>query len=147
MISLVRYSNKYQVHKQIGFFVINISSLIFYVCYSQIHFEENHSKEDQAFVQSLKDLFGKAKKKILSEDEVGLDSLPKVSKLSVASTRLDNVHPVSGMRTDVPQFTPAQPNTSHFIQFKSKDKNKIICILYIARQGPGSVQVNIFVCP
>jgi len=28
----------------------------------QVHFEEDHSKEDVAFVQSLKDLFGKAKK-------------------------------------------------------------------------------------
>ena len=35
----------------------------------QIHFEENHSKEDQAFVSSLKELFGKAKKKILNDDE------------------------------------------------------------------------------
>ena len=37
--------------------------------FKQIHFEENHSKEDQAFLQSIKDLFGKAKKKILSDED------------------------------------------------------------------------------
>jgi hypothetical protein len=36
-----------------------------------LHFEENHSKEDQAFLQSIKDLFGKAKKKILSDEDQG----------------------------------------------------------------------------
>ena len=30
----------------------------------QLHFDEKHSKEDPAFVQNLKDLFGKAKQKI-----------------------------------------------------------------------------------
>ena len=34
----------------------------------QVHFEEEHDKEDPAFIQNLKDLFGKAKKKILNED-------------------------------------------------------------------------------
>ena len=34
----------------------------------QVHFEEAHDKEDPAFIQNLKDLFGKAKKKILNED-------------------------------------------------------------------------------
>ena len=41
----------------------------------QVHFEENHSKEDPVFIQSLKDLFGKAKKKILNnESNVNDDS-------------------------------------------------------------------------
>ena len=30
----------------------------------QLHFDERHSKEDPAFVQNLKELFGKAKQKI-----------------------------------------------------------------------------------
>ncbi len=34
----------------------------------QVHFEEKHDKEDPAFVQNLKDLFGKAKRKILNEE-------------------------------------------------------------------------------
>ncbi len=32
----------------------------------QLHFEEEHSKEDPLFLQNVKELFGKAKKKILS---------------------------------------------------------------------------------
>ena len=30
----------------------------------QVHFEENHSKEDPAVIRNLKDFFGKAKEKI-----------------------------------------------------------------------------------
>ena len=67
----------------------------------------------------MKDLFGKAKKKILSDENENLDNLlvPKVQ----IQVRNDNIHPISGIRTDIyTGFTPAPSNSNHFTQFKSK---------------------------
>ena len=87
-----------------------------------MHFEENHAKEDPAFVQSLKDLFGRAKKKILSDEEENFDSVALSTKVEVTRQN-DNIHPVSGIRTDIHQpalFHPLPANSSHFATFKSK---------------------------
>eukprot|EP00088_Acartia_fossae_P066517 TRINITY_DN8254_c0_g2_i12.p1 TRINITY_DN8254_c0_g2~~TRINITY_DN8254_c0_g2_i12.p1 ORF type:complete len:729 (-),score=207.47 TRINITY_DN8254_c0_g2_i12:337-2523(-) len=93
----------------------------------QIHFEENHSKEDQAFLQSIKDLFGKAKKKILSdEDQQQLEGgavTGAVQKVKYTSKLADdNIHPVSGIRTDLyPKLNPAQSTpskSSHYSYLK-----------------------------
>jgi hypothetical protein len=87
----------------------------------QVHFEENHSKEDQAFVQSLKELFGKAKKKILNEEDEALAALGSGGRLQLVKARPENIHPVSGIRTDVfPSWAPSEVKRSHFAEFKSK---------------------------
>ena len=93
----------------------------------QLHFEENHSREDQAFVQSLKDLFGKAKKKILNEEDEAIAVLAGSSRLQVVKARPEHIHPVSGIRTDVfPGWTPPEVKCSHFAEFKSKSCHKIL---------------------
>lgn len=107
----------------------------------QLHFEEKHSK-DGDFVQNLKDLFGKAKKKILvaSEDESfqALVSELSLGEPSYGSKPLD-YHPVSGIHynlseneTDVNKIQVV----SHFEYFrterskradmKAMDTNKLI---------------------
>merc|ERR1719334_2167422 len=90
----------------------------------QVHFEEDHSKEDVAFVQSLKDLFGKAKKRILSDEE----SLTQLSepKLRLAPS-YENLHPVSGIRLDT--FTKEEKekavSRSHFEGFKKIRSSRV----------------------
>jgi len=90
----------------------------------QVHFEEDHSKEDVAFVQSLKDLFGKAKKRILADEE----SLTQLSepKLRLAPS-YENLHPVSGIRLDT--FTKEEKekavSRSHFEGFKKIRSSRV----------------------
>ena len=92
----------------------------------QLHFEENHSKEDQAFVQSLKGLFGKAKKKILNDEDEAFAALGGGSRLQLVKARPENVHPVSGIRTDVfPSWTPPEVRRSHFAEFKSEYRTTV----------------------
>jgi len=93
----------------------------------QIHFEENHSKEDQAFVSSLKELFGKAKKKILNEEEqqASLDTQLTANKV-LLQRRNDSIDPVSGIRRDIfRDFQPAPPNSSHFKYFKKIRSDRV----------------------
>jgi len=93
----------------------------------QVHFEENHAKEDPAFVQSLKDLFGRAKKKILSDEEENFDSVALSTKVEV-TRQDDNIHPVSGIRTDIHQpalFHPLPANSSHFATFKKLRSDRV----------------------
>jgi len=90
----------------------------------QIHFEENHSKEDQAFLQSIKELFGKAKKKILSDEEQIENATASLTPKVKFARSDDNIHPVSGIRNDLhPTFTLTDSfewdtNTSHFVFLK-----------------------------
>ena len=80
----------------------------------QLHFDEKHSKEDPAFVQNLKDLFGKAKQKIRKGLDEGFDSSSDLNglvnstlaniisedqqKVNIYGTDYQsNVHPVSGI--------------------------------------------------
>ena len=80
----------------------------------QVHFEESHSREDPAIVRSLKDLFGKAKSAIQSNDDVVVPQ----QKLRVAPERTD-IDPVSGVRKlEFPSSTNDAPGRSHFQEFK-----------------------------
>jgi len=90
----------------------------------QVHFDESHSKEDQAFVQSLKDLFGKAKKKILSDEETISTLSPPKLKLSPS---YDNIHPVSGIRLDIYQASQEKGGVSrgHFAEFKKIRSSRV----------------------
>ena len=85
----------------------------------QLHFDERHSKEDPAFVQNLKDLFGKAKQKIKkgldessillgnesSSDIGGFTLADNIQMLNESQQKVivygteysSNVHPVSGI--------------------------------------------------
>jgi hypothetical protein len=72
-------------------------------------------------VQSLKDLFGKAKKKILNDEDEAISALGGGSRLQVVKTKWENIHPVSGIRTDVfPSWAPPEVMCSHFAEFKSE---------------------------
>ena len=62
---------------------------------SQVHFEEVHSKEDAAFVKSLKDLFSKAKSAVTSSEEA-VDEISPQPRLRLAPERTD-IDPVSGV--------------------------------------------------
>jgi len=90
----------------------------------QVHFDESHSKEDQAFVQSLKDLFGKAKKKILSDEETISTLSPPKLKLSPS---YDNIHPVSGIRLDIYQASQEKGGVcrGHFAEFKKIRSSRV----------------------
>jgi len=89
----------------------------------QVHFDESHSKEDQAFVQSLKDLFGKAKKKILSDEETISTLSPPKLKLSPS---YDNIHPVSGIRLDIYQSSQEKgASRGHFAEFKKIRSSRV----------------------
>lgn len=88
----------------------------------QVHFEESHSKEDQAFVQSLKDLFGKAKKKIASYDSEPSEQL--VSPLKLTKTDL-SVHPVSGVRLDLCKTGEEGVKRNHFAEFKKIRSSRV----------------------
>jgi len=91
----------------------------------QVHFDESHSKEDQAFVQSIKELFGKAKKRILSEEEAGSGEVVQATRqLRLAPDRTDSCHPVSGIRLDLhtalqPDLLPSKSHTELFTQIRS----------------------------
>jgi len=84
----------------------------------QLHFDEAHPKEDQAFVQNLKDFFGKAKRILSDETDLATNATPP--KLKLAPSQDDNFHPVSGVRRDL--FQPVDPSEmsskSHFAEFK-----------------------------
>ena len=86
----------------------------------QLHFDERHSKEDPAFVQNLKDLFGKAKQKIKkgfdeSSNFLGNELTSDINNINLSSNLQllnenqqtvnlygteysSNVHPVSGIQ-------------------------------------------------
>jgi len=87
----------------------------------QLHFDEAHPKEDQAFVQNLKDFFGKAKR-ILSDET---DLAP--SKLKLAPSQDENSHPVSGIRRDL--FQSLEPeelsSKSHFAELKKIRSSRV----------------------
>ena len=91
----------------------------------QLHFDEAHPKEDQAFVQNLKDFFGKAKR-ILS-DETDLSTTVTQPKLKLAPSQDDDCHPVSGIRRDI--FQPLDPSClssqSHFAEFKKIRSSRV----------------------
>jgi len=93
----------------------------------QIHFDEAHSKEDQAFVQSLKDLFGKAKK-ILAEDSNNQENDHLTGpKLKLAPSEDDRWHPVSGIHHDVfpGQETSQLSSQSHINEFKKIRSSRV----------------------
>lgn len=94
-----------------------------------MHFDEAHSKEDQAFVQSLKDLFGKAKR-ILADDEADTSQgLPSATttKLKLAPREDDPCHPVSGINRDIyPSISTSQlQSKSHFSEFKKIRSSRV----------------------
>ena len=123
-----------------------------FILISQIHFDEAHSKEDQAFVQSLKDLFGKAKKILAEDTPTGAENLPG-PRLKLAPED-DKFHPVSGVilitkirctlkikinyifslqlvsginRDLYPELDPTEalPSKSHFSEFKSIRSSRV----------------------
>ena len=102
-----------------------IGLVLIYLCSLQVHFDESHSKEDQAFVQSIKELFGKAKKRILSEEEAGSGEVVQATRqLRLAPDRTDSCHPVSGIRLDLhtalqPDLLPSKSHTVLFNQIRS----------------------------
>ena len=80
----------------------------------QVHFEESHSREDPAIVRSLKDLFGKAKSAIQSNDDV----IVPQQRLRIAPERTD-IDPVSGVRKlDFPFNGEEAPSRSHLQELK-----------------------------
>lgn len=91
----------------------------------QVHFEESHSKEDAAFVKSLKDLFGKAKSAIQSNEETTID-LVHQPKLRLVPERT-NIDPVSGVRLDLypPSSTSEAPSRSHFQHFRNIRSSRV----------------------
>ena len=83
----------------------------------QVHFEESHAKEDQAFVQSLKDLFfGKTRKKL---NEVENELTYSVTPLKLSKSTNTSVHPVSGLRLELEEPKYEAPCKNHFKEFKS----------------------------
>ena len=111
----------------------------------QLHFDERHSKEDPAFVQNLKELFGKAKQKIkkgLDEGSNFLGNEPSsdISGLAFANDielandnqqttniygteYLSNVHPVSGIHNEYLEETEVEnvmPTISHFDYYRTE---------------------------
>jgi hypothetical protein len=72
----------------------------------QVHFEEKHSKEDPIFLQSIKDLFGKAKKKILNSQDNNTDQ----QESNFFSFSLDAKTAVSGIFG--PPSSHSSPTTS-----------------------------------
>lgn len=90
----------------------------------QVHFEESHSKEDPAFVKSLKDLFGKAKNAIQSNEEPTID-LSQQPKLRLVPERT-NIDPVSGVRLDIfPSYKSEGPGRSHLQEFKKIRSSRV----------------------
>lgn len=111
----------------------------------QLHFDERHSKEDPAFVQNLKDLFGKAKQKIKKGfDEgssfLGNEAAPDINSLALANNLhilnetqqtvklygteySSNVHPVSGIQNTYLEDAGADniiPMTNHFEFYRTE---------------------------
>ena len=116
----------------------------------QIHFEEKHAKEDPAFLQGLKDLFGKAKSKILSNSEsnpsllssnastgdlnqdlsslatsFGAGLLRGLNNSSNQSAKNADVDPSSGVRRDVLSSRPDLVIVDHSVDFKKERRKKI----------------------
>eukprot|EP00095_Tigriopus_kingsejongensis_P004734 maker-scaffold719_size106944-snap-gene-0.28 protein:Tk04734 transcript:maker-scaffold719_size106944-snap-gene-0.28-mRNA-1 annotation:"PREDICTED: rabenosyn-5-like" len=75
----------------------------------QVHFDERHAKEDPVFIQGLKDLFGKAKKKVLNSDAFrtpdpasNLAAEQRTWNSLIEDRSLDgNFHPASGIHKDL----------------------------------------------
>ena len=67
----------------------------------KLHFEEKHAKEDPIFLQNIKDLFGKAKKKIIQDDNVFLNLNPEATFPVSASVIVAAHDPVSGIHDSV----------------------------------------------
>lgn len=71
----------------------------------QVHFEEKHSKEDPVFIQGLKELFGKAKKKVLNSEafKTNLPDLQAEQKtwdsLIEVKSFDSNIHAASGIHS------------------------------------------------
>ena len=110
----------------------------------QLHFDERHSKEDPAFVQNLKELFGKAKQKIKkgldeSTNLLNNESSAEFSGLSLGNNQqIDeyqqtvnvygteyslNVDPVSGIHNAFLEESEAQniiPTTNHFDYYRAE---------------------------
>ena len=89
-----------------------------------MHFDEAHPKEDQAFVQNLKDFFGKAKRILSDETDLAAATPPK---LKLAPSQDDNSHPVSGIRRDLFQsLDPSDLSSkSHFAEFKKIRSSRV----------------------
>jgi len=111
----------------------------------QLHFDERHSKEDPAFVQNLKDLFGKAKQKIkkgfddssnflgneLSSDinSVNLSNNLQILNDNHQTVKLygteysSNVHPVSGIQNSYLEESEVEnviPLTNHIDYYRTE---------------------------
>ena len=70
-------------------------------------------------------MFGKAKKRILSEEEAGSGEVVQATRqLRLAPDRTDSCHPVSGIRLDLhtalqPDLLPSKSHTELFTQIRS----------------------------
>ena len=97
----------------------------------QVHFEEKHSKEDPVFLQNLKDLFGKAKKKILNDEDEGLlgsgsGIMSNISQeIFGASSSYPDHDPVSGIHLTRSDDRFAPRITSHTLMFKEERQKKM----------------------
>ena len=94
----------------------------------QVHFDEAHTKEDQAFVQTFKELFGKAKRILADDPDTGVQGLQEpVTRLRLAPSEEDDSHPVSGIRRDLhPVIEPDQlSGTSHMAELKKIRSSRV----------------------
>jgi len=96
----------------------------------QVHFDEAHSKEDQAFVQTFKELFGKAKRILADDPDTGggAQGLQEpVARLRLAPSEDDDSHPVSGIRRDLhPGIPPDQQSgKSHMAEFRKIRSSRV----------------------
>jgi len=89
----------------------------------QVHFEEAHAKEDQAFVQSLKDIFfGKAKKKLA---DVENELTGSVTPLKLSNSLNPSFHPVSGLLLELVEPNFEAPSKNHFKEFKKIRSSRV----------------------
>lgn len=108
----------------------------------QVHFDEKHSKEDAFFVQNLKDLFGKAKKKILKDSSSSgdLGGLDLEQEMAAEIEKFYGIepseyHPVSGIHRNLEEVNKLV-SRDHFQTFRAErakradiramDMNKLI---------------------
>jgi len=88
----------------------------------QVHFEESHAKEDQAFVQSLKDLFfGKVRKKLIDVENEMNDSVTPL-KFQKSSNPF---HPVSGVRLELLEAQIEAPSRNHFQELRKIRSSRV----------------------
>ena len=115
----------------------------------QLHFEERHAKEDPAILKGLKDLFGKAKSKILNQDQgssssaaasaptdlnqdlsslastLGQGLLRGLNGSSANSASLGDIDPGSGIHRKHLEHLPSLVIVDHTEDFKRERRKRL----------------------